>query len=143
MSAKGKLHFIGVVEKAGEEESIVRIFQDFCAGLKDVEGFSHLVILYWFHHRDNKKERGTLLVTPKKHALNVEIGVFASRSPSRPNLIGLCVVELLKLEGCKLAVRGLDALEGSPIVDLKPYLPRADSFPNARVPDWTLRGPAT
>jgi tRNA-Thr(GGU) m(6)t(6)A37 methyltransferase TsaA len=140
---KGKLCFIGVVEKAGEQEATIRVFSEFCAGLKGIEGFSHLIILYWIHLRDNEEERQTLLVFPKKHAVNVETGVFACRSPSRPNPIGLCVVELLKFEDCSLTVKDLDALEGSPIIDIKPYIPRADAIPNARVPEWTWHCPKT
>jgi tRNA-Thr(GGU) m(6)t(6)A37 methyltransferase TsaA len=143
MKLEGELRFIGVVEKAGEEEARVRIFPKFCAGLKGVSDFSHLIILYWLHLRDNAEERQTLLVFPKKHAVKTETGVFACRSPSRPNPIALCVVELLKVEGCVLTVKGLDALEGSPIVDIKPYLPRADLVLNPRVPEWTSHGPPT
>jgi tRNA-Thr(GGU) m(6)t(6)A37 methyltransferase TsaA len=95
------------------------------------------------HLRDNEEERRTLAVLPRKHAVKVQKGVFACRSPSRPNPIGLCVTELLKVEECVLTVRGLDALEGSPIIDIKPYIPRADLVPNARVPEWTLHGPPT
>lgn len=140
---KGEICFIGVVEKADEEKAEVRVFPEFCAGLKRITEFSHLIILYWIHLRDNTKERGTLLVVPRRHATNVEVGVFASRSPSRPNPIALCVVKLLKMEECMLTVKGLDALEGSPIVDIKPYLPKADSVSNALVPEWTKHGPAT
>jgi tRNA-Thr(GGU) m(6)t(6)A37 methyltransferase TsaA len=143
MDVKGELRFIGVVEKTGEQEAKVRIFPEFCAGLKGIEDFSHLILLYWIHLCDNKEERRTLLVFPRRHAVNVEIGVFACRSPSRPNPIGLCVVELLKIEECTLTVKNLDALEGSPIIDIKPYIPRADSIPNSRVPKWTLQGPKT
>ena len=143
MDVKGELRFIGVVEKAGEQEAKVRIFPEFCAGLKDIGNFSHLIILYWIHLRSNEEERRTLLVFPRRHAVNVETGVFACRSPSRPNPIGLCVVKLLKIEECLLTVKDLDALEGSPIIDIKPYIPRADSIPNARVPEWTLQGPKT
>jgi len=143
MNRKGELHFIGIVEKAGEQEAKVRIFPEFCAGLKGIKDFSHLIILYWIHLRDNEEERRTLLVFPKRHAWNVETGVFASRSPSRPNSIGLCVVELLKVEDCILTVKDLDALEDSPIIDVKPYIPRADSIPTARAPEWTLHGPKT
>lgn len=143
MDVKGELRFIGVAEKAGEQETKVRIFPEFCAGLKGIEDFSHLIILYWIHLRDNEEERRTLLVFPRRHAVNVETGVFACRSPSRPNPIGLCVVELLKIEECTLTVKNLDALEGSPIIDIKPYIPRADSIHNARVPEWTLHGPKT
>jgi tRNA-Thr(GGU) m(6)t(6)A37 methyltransferase TsaA len=143
MNLKGEVRFIGIVEKAGEEEAKVRVFPEFCAGLKHIEDFSHLIILYWIHLRDNEEERRTLLVFPRRHAVNVEMGVFVSRSPSRPNPIGLCVVELLKVEECVLTVKDLDALEGSPIIDIKPYIPRADSIPDARVPEWTWRGPKT
>jgi tRNA-Thr(GGU) m(6)t(6)A37 methyltransferase TsaA len=143
MNLKGELCFIGVVEKAGEQEAKIRIFPEFCAGLKGIENFSHLIILYWIHLRDNEEERRTLLVFPKRHAVNVETGVFACRSPSRPNPIGLCVVRLLKIEECNLTVKDLDALEGSPIIDIKPYIPRADSIPNAQVPEWTWHGPKT
>ena len=143
MSAKAEVHFIGTVLKGSEEQAEVRVFPEFCAGLKQITGFSHLIILYWMHLRDSEKERKTLLVFPRKHAINLETGVFACRSPSRPNPIGLCVVELLKVEECVLTVKGLDASEGSPIVDIKPYLPRADCIPDVRVPEWTTQGPTT
>lgn len=143
MSRKGKVRFIGVVEKSGEQEALINIFPEFCAGLKGIEAFSHLIILYWIHLRDNEEERRTLLVFPRRHAVNIETGVFACRSPSRPNPIGLCIVELVKVKDCKLVVNGLDAIEGSPIIDIKPYIPRADAFPNARVPEWTWKGPKT
>jgi len=143
MKAKGELRFIGVVEKVGEQEAKVRILPEFCAGLKGIADFYHIIILYWMHMRDSEEERRTLVVFPRKHAVNVEKGVFACRSPSRPNPIGLCVAELLKVEECLLTVRELDALEGSPIIDIKPYLPRADLVPNVRVPEWTLHGPPT
>lgn len=69
--------------------------------------------------------------------------MFACRSPSRPNPIGLTVVELKGVEGCVLEVSGLDALEGSPVVDIKPYSARGDSHPGARSPGWSGKGPET
>ena len=143
MDGNGELHFIGIVEKAGEQEARVRVFPEFYAGLKGIEDYSHLIILYWIHLRDNEEERRTLLVFPRRHAVNMKTGVFACRSPSRPNPIGLCAVELLKVEKCVLTLKGLDAFEGSPIIDIKPYIPKSDSIPNARVPEWTLQGPKT
>jgi tRNA-Thr(GGU) m(6)t(6)A37 methyltransferase TsaA len=131
------------VEKAGEKEARIRIFPEYCAGLKGIGDFSHLIVLYWIHLRDTEEQRQTLLVFPKRHTWNVETGVFSSRSPSRPNPLGLCVVELLRIEGCVLSVKGLDALEESPVVDIKPYIPRADAIPEARVPEWTDHGPKT
>jgi len=137
------LRFIGVVEKEGEQEARIRIFERYCEGLKGIEEYSHAIILYWSHLRSDEKNRGTLLVTPKRHALNVEKGVFACRSPSRPNPIALCVTQLLKTEGCVLTVKGLAAFQGSPIIDIKPYLPRADMVPDAQTPAWTEEGPST
>ncbi|MDI6691500.1 MAG: tRNA (N6-threonylcarbamoyladenosine(37)-N6)-methyltransferase TrmO [Candidatus Bathyarchaeota archaeon] len=143
MKRKTELKFIGVVDKEGEQEAKICIFPEFCAGLKGIENYSHLIILYWIHLRDNKENRQTLLVFPRKHVVKIETGVFACRSPSRPNPIGLCVVELLKVEECKLTVKGLDAFKGSPIVDIKPYNSKADSVSNAKVPKWALRGKLT
>lgn len=142
MSDKCELRFIGVVESSGEL-SKVKIFPEFCAGLEGLNNFSHITILYWLHLRDNEEDRSTLQVIPRRHPGAPRVGVFASRSPSRPNPIGLCVVELRKIENSILFVRGLDAFEGSLIIDIKPYLPRADSISDARVPEWTLHGPST
>ena len=137
---KGQIDFIGVVQKGALE---VKIFPEFCRGLQGLENYSHLIILYWFHQRDTFEERRTLQVTPKRHPGAPQVGVFSSGSPSRPNPIGLCVVELVRSENCILKVKGLDAAEGSPIVDIKPYMPRADSIPDARTPNWAQDGPVT
>ncbi len=140
MHGKDKLKFIGVVESAGENEAKVWIFPEFCDALKGIEGFSHVIILYWIHLRDNEKERSILQVIPRGRANGVKVGVFACRSPSRPNPIGLCVVKLMKVEDCRLTVKGLDAFEGSPIVDVKPYIPRRDAVSNAYTPEWLSHG---
>jgi tRNA-Thr(GGU) m(6)t(6)A37 methyltransferase TsaA len=137
------LTFVGTVENVQDPESRIALFPDFCAGLTGIRAFSHLIILYWAHLRDNESQRNTLLVFPRRHSVNVETGVFACRSPSRPNPIGLCVVELVNVDGCTLTVKGLDALPQTPIIDMKPYIPRADSVPDAQTPHWTHRGPAT
>jgi len=139
---EAELRFVGIVEDVGEL-SKVKIFPEFCLGLQRLNDFSHVIILYWFHLRDEENERRALTVTPKRHPGAPRVGVFASRSPSRPNPIGLCVAELVKIEECTLTVRGLDALQDSPIIDIKPYIPRADSIPNARVPEWAFHGPPT
>ncbi|UCH38041.1 MAG: tRNA (N6-threonylcarbamoyladenosine(37)-N6)-methyltransferase TrmO [Candidatus Bathyarchaeota archaeon] len=139
----GQVSFIGVVATTIEHESTIRIFPEFCRGLRGIDAFSHLIVLYWLHQRDNAEERSVLQVYPRRHNHNVLTGVFACRSPSRPTPIALCVVELLHVNNCKLSVKGLDALNGSPIVDIKPYLPKADSIPNARIPEWTHHSPST
>jgi tRNA-Thr(GGU) m(6)t(6)A37 methyltransferase TsaA len=133
---------IGVVE-SNNELARIRIFSDYCDGLFRLNEFSHVIILYWFHERDSEEERRVLRVVPKRHRAQQEVGVFASRSPSRPNPVGFCVVKLLKVDGCVLTVEGLDAFVGSPVVDVKPYLPRADFVADIRVPEWTSHGQST
>jgi tRNA-Thr(GGU) m(6)t(6)A37 methyltransferase TsaA len=97
-------------------EGVLEIRPDLELGLKDIEGFSHLFVIWVF----DRSEGSELLGTPPCD--NREHGVFATRSPYRPNPIGLTVVELLRRDGPRLHVRGIDMLEGTPILDIKPYL---------------------
>ena len=122
------------MEKAGEQESKVRIFPEYCIGLKGIETFSHVIILYWMHQRDDEESRQTLLVYPRRHAAKIQTGVFACRSPSRPNPIGLSIVELIRAEKCVLTLKGLDAFEGSPVIDIKPYNQETNSIPRTQAP---------
>ena len=135
MADRGEIVFIGKVEDTGETATL-RIDPEFSTALLGLERHSHLIVLYWFHLRDNPEHRKTLQVTPPRHEGAPLTGVFACRSPSRPNPIGLTVVKLEQVDGCKLVVSGLDALEGSPIIDLKPYNPDTDSFPEAEAPGY-------
>jgi tRNA-Thr(GGU) m(6)t(6)A37 methyltransferase TsaA len=98
-------------------EGTLEIRPDLAAGLQDVEGFSHLFVI-WVFDRSRKVE----LVGPVPLDPAQPHGVFASRSPRRPNPIGLSVVELLGRDGPRLRVRGVDMLDGTPILDIKPYL---------------------
>jgi len=128
--------YIGRVEKCEEDFSVIRINEKFLDGLRGLEGFSHVIILYWFHLRDDPRNRSTLLVHPRGDPRKPLVGVFATRSPSRPNPIGLCVCKIIKVKKNKIIVSGLDAFVNSPIVDIKPYIPNMDAFPNAKVPAW-------
>ncbi|HHW43144.1 MAG TPA: tRNA (N6-threonylcarbamoyladenosine(37)-N6)-methyltransferase TrmO [Desulfotomaculum sp.] len=105
----------------------LEVFPRFADGLKDVDRATHLIVLYWCH----QAQRETLQTkTPFGPELR---GVFACRSPSRPNPIALCVVELLRVQENRLLVRGLDALDGSPLLDIKPYAADVDSVPGASI----------
>ena len=99
-----------------EAEGVLEILPEFQLGLMDIEGFSHLFVIWVF----DRSEGFELLGTPPSD--NRPHGVFATRSPSRPNPIGLTVVELLRREDARLHVRGVDMLDRTPILDLKPYL---------------------
>jgi len=102
------------------EVSVVEIYGEFADGLKDVEQFSHLFMLYWCGRADREK-----LQTYTPHGTEIR-GVFACRSPSRPNPIAICIVKLLKREGNCLHVQGLDAIDGSYLLDIKPFYPDLD-----------------
>ncbi|HTT64946.1 MAG TPA: tRNA (N6-threonylcarbamoyladenosine(37)-N6)-methyltransferase TrmO [Bryobacteraceae bacterium] len=104
---------LGAKHKA---EGSIEILAEFEAGLTDIEGFSHLFVLWAF----DRSEGFSLVGTPPSD--NRPHGVFATRSPRRPNPIGLTVVELLGREGPVLRVRGVDMLDGTPVLDIKPYL---------------------
>jgi tRNA (adenine37-N6)-methyltransferase len=99
-----------------QAESVLDILPEFGAGLTDIEGFSHLIVIWVF----DRVEGFELLGTPPSD--NRPHGVFATRSRRRPNPIGLTVVELLRRDGLRLHVRGVDMLDGTPILDIKPYL---------------------
>lgn len=99
-----------------EADGILKILPQFEAGLTDIEGFSHLIVLWEF----DRSQGFQLLGTPPSD--NRSHGVFATRSPYRPNPIGMTTVELLRREGANLHVRGVDMLDGTPILDIKPYL---------------------
>jgi tRNA-Thr(GGU) m(6)t(6)A37 methyltransferase TsaA len=99
-----------------DAEGVLKIMPEFEPGLIDIEGFSHLIVIWVFDRSQGFELLGTPPSDDRPH------GVFATRSPRRPNPIGLTVVELLHREGRLLHVRGVDMLEGTPILDIKPYL---------------------
>lgn len=99
-----------------DEEGVLEILPEYEAGLMDIEGFSHLFVLWVFDRIDDFHLIANPPTDDRPH------GVFATRSPRRPNHIGLTVVELLRRDGRSLHVRGVDMLDGTPIVDIKPYL---------------------
>src|SRR5712671_2666069 len=104
-----------------EADGVLKILPEFEPGLTDIEGFSHLVVLWEFDRSPKVELRGPdLLASPPSD--NRPHGVFATRSPRRPNPIGLTTVELLSRDGVQLHVRGVDMLDGTPILDIKPYL---------------------
>jgi len=126
-----------------QETSKLTIFSEYGEALQGLATFSHIVVFYWLHRRDTEDDRRILRVNPKRHLGAPELGVFATRSPVRPNPIAFEVCRLVKIEGCNLYVKESDAYEGTPIIDIKPYMPRADAVPNAQTPSWAAQGPKT
>lgn len=114
---------------AASAPGTVELLPEYIEGLKDLDGFSHIILIYHLH----QARRGPLTVTPFMDS--VPRGIFATRAPSRPNPIGLSIVRLLKIEGCTLYIEALDILDGTPLLDIKPYVPAFDGHPEA-VAGW-------
>jgi tRNA-Thr(GGU) m(6)t(6)A37 methyltransferase TsaA len=114
---------------ASETEGCVVVNESYVDGLKDLDGFSHIYLVYYFH----KATRTELLVMPFMD--KQERGVFATRSPLRPNHIGISIVRLVKVEGNRLMVKGVDVLDGTPLIDIKPYIEKFDRIENS-VSGW-------
>ena len=98
----------------------VEVFPEYAEGLKDVEGFSHIILIYHFH-----LSRGAPLKV-KPYMDNEAHGVFATRSPSRPNPIGISIVRLVRVENNILRIQDVDIVDGTPLLDIKPYVPEFD-----------------
>ena len=109
-------------------EATIEIDEPFVDGLHEIELFSHLIALYWLH-----LSRRDLIKQCPSH-LDHARGTFALRSPVRPNPIGLSIVKLLKVDGQRLTVRNIDCVNGTPLIDLKPYFASIDSYPEATRP---------
>ena len=105
----------------------VEIFPEYKEGLKDLDGFSHIIILFYFH----KSEYSHLIVKPFLD--DTLRGVFSTRSPHRPNYIGLSLVELQKIEDNIIYIKGIDMIEGTPVLDIKPYIPEFESNEGIRI----------
>ncbi len=105
----------------------IEVFPEYLPGLRDIEQCTHLFVLFWLHLGDRSKLIGVPPHEGREH------GVFATRSPSRPNPIALDIVELLEAKGNRLKVKGMDALDGSILLDIKPYSAEMDCIPEARI----------
>ena len=141
------LHFIGRIRtpwarredcpkngREAEDVCTIEVFAPLAAGLQGVETCTHLWVLYWMD-----RARRDLVVQVPRH-YGTARGTFALRSPARPNPIALSAVRLLGIEGATLRVRGLDCLDGTPLLDLKPYFASTDSIPEANVGWHAARG---
>ncbi|MBI5385494.1 MAG: tRNA (N6-threonylcarbamoyladenosine(37)-N6)-methyltransferase TrmO [Verrucomicrobia bacterium] len=130
-----KLFPIGKVEIKGPVTRL-RIFDEYADGLLGLESWSHVNVLYWFDQNDTPQQRRILRVHPRGNKENPLTGVFACRAPMRPNLIALSVCKILSVQGSLVTLEGLDAFDGTPVLDLKPFIPPDAPMQNVRVPAW-------
>ncbi|HVP22830.1 MAG TPA: tRNA (N6-threonylcarbamoyladenosine(37)-N6)-methyltransferase TrmO [Conexivisphaerales archaeon] len=130
------------VRDMGKEiEYAIEVFPEFSDALEGIDGFSHLIVLFHFD-KLRPEQKGVLKVKPKKflrRGLSIDqlptVGVFSLDSPSRPNPIGFSAVRFVARDGLRLTVRGLEAFDGTPILDIKPYTPER-RIPSVKVPAW-------
>jgi tRNA-Thr(GGU) m(6)t(6)A37 methyltransferase TsaA len=126
---------VGRIRK-GPDADRIEIFDTAGDGLLGVDAFSHLIVLGWFHQNDTGEKRSTLSVHPRGNPSNPLTGVFGTRSPSRPNLIAHFVCKVLSIQGLTIYIEPISALDQTPVLDIKPYIPRSDAVPDATVPAW-------
>lgn len=107
-------------------EGTVEVYPEYEAGLMDIEGFSHIILVYHFHLIKTHKLKAKPFMDDREH------GIFAIRGPARPNPIGLSVVRLVKVENNLLHIEDLDIVDGTPLLDIKPYVPRFDERTSIR-----------
>lgn len=105
----------------------VEVFTDYRPGLKDLDGFSHVILLYHFHHSHSFSLKVVPFLDTEQH------GVFSTRAPRRPNPIGLSIVKLDKIEDGVLSIQNIDVIDGTPLLDIKPYVPEFDAQKDVRI----------
>jgi len=129
---------IGVVRKNDDDVHIV-IFDEYTDGLLGLEGFSHILVFYWFDQNDTPAKRKTLQVHPRKDPRNPLTGVFATHSPMRPNLIALTRCKIVAITDHVIEIEDIDAIDGSPVIDIKCYIPGSPKESEVRVPEWVKK----
>ncbi len=141
-AAKGRFSMdpIGTIKKANGKTEIV-LEKKYEPGLSGLDGFSHIYVYWWFDRNDTPELRATLQIHPsppgnKAHPLT---GVFATRSPFRPNLIGMTLCKVVSVKGNVVRIEGIDAFGDTPVLDIKPHVPRFDTAPRATIPWWLQR----
>ncbi len=135
MSESYYLKPVGIIRKS-DEKACIEIFEKYKDALLGLDGFSHIVVFFWFHRNDIPEKRKGLQVHPRKDPQNPLTGVFATHSPQRPNLIGLTVCKIISIHEDSIDIEDIDAFDGSPVIDIKYYIPGSVGEKDVRLPDW-------
>lgn len=135
MQSEFRVYPVGLIRKK-DDAAWIEIFAEYREAMLGLEGFSHIHVFFWFHENDTAELRRTLQVHPRKDPSNPLTGVFATHSPKRPNLIGLTRCRIRGVEGNRIAIDAIDARDGSPVVDIKCFIPDAQPLADVRLPDW-------
>jgi tRNA-Thr(GGU) m(6)t(6)A37 methyltransferase TsaA len=135
MTNQFKVVPIGFVRKR-DAKVWIEIKEAYWEALLGLDGFSHIHVLYWLHENDSPEKRKTLRVHPRKDERNPLTGVFATHSPLRPNPIALTLCKILELKEPSITIDDIDALDGSPVIDIKCYIPSSRTFEDLQLPAW-------
>jgi len=147
VTRKIELEAIGVVrspvsaqtdEGWGQVESTIELLPQFAPGLSGLDQFSHALVLVFLHEAAFEPSRH-IRRRPRGLSDMPLVGIFAQRAKDRPNPIGVTAVRVVSVDGPQLRVRGLDAIDGTPVIDIKPYFPEFDRVPEAEVPSWAAQ----
>jgi tRNA-Thr(GGU) m(6)t(6)A37 methyltransferase TsaA len=127
---------LGRIERQGQR-TFIRLEARYQDGLLGLEQWSHVWVFYWFDRNDTPEKRAVLRVHPRGNRENPITGVFATRSPLRPNLIALSLCRVISIEGTAIELESIDAIDQTPVIDLKPYIPGLDSPQREpKTPKW-------
>ncbi len=135
METEYKIVSIGTIINR-ENECRLEVDPQYQGAFLGLEQFSHIDVFYWLDANDNDAGRAVLRVHPRGDRANPLTGVFATRSPLRPNPIAVSCCRVLAIEGCSITIDAIDARDGSPLIDVKAHLPNKDETEDIRVPDW-------
>ena len=126
---------VGIIRKQNGDVWI-EIFENYSDALLGLDGFSHITVCYWFHENDTPEQRNTLQVHPRRDKNNPITGVFATHSPLRPNLIAISVCKIRSIEDATIFIEKIDAFDGSPVIDIKCFIPSRTLASEIKLPDW-------
>ncbi len=122
----------------GGVQSEIILYEEVLDCIQGLDGFSHLIILFWMHEVDDHGRQTKRISLSLSNSRRIKLGGLATRTQARPNPIGMSVVRLVSQKDGILKVDGLDAIDGTPVLDVKPYLPPYDAFQNATMPGWAI-----
>jgi tRNA-Thr(GGU) m(6)t(6)A37 methyltransferase TsaA len=128
-------HPIGHVKKS-QDRTLIVVDKKYQPGLLGLDGYSHIYMFWWFDKNDTPEKRAVLQVHPMGNRDNPLTGVFATRSPVRPNLIALTLCRLVSVKENVIEIAKTDAFDGTPVLDIKPFIPGYDTADDATLPDW-------
>lgn len=126
---------VGVIKKQGETVWI-EIETKYNDALMGLDEFSHITVCYWFHKNDTPENRDILQVHPRRNKNNPLTGVFATHSPVRPNLIAISICKILSIEKNTIYIDKIDAFDGTPVIDIKSFIPSSVSTSDIKMPNW-------